>query len=88
MLFPVITSFLARVTVVIVCQKSGHSGDDVIMVVMNIQINFLLLFGAGVGYCIVQVLGHNIDLIIGHVHLKLLHFVYATRSNSHTRLFV
>ena len=56
---------------VVAGEKSGHLGDDVIMVVVYVEVNFLVVLRTRVDDVIVVLFRHEIDLILGQVRLKL-----------------
>ena len=73
-----IISFLAGMTVHRSRQKAGNGGNDIVMIIVKVQINSLLLIGTNLNKSVLMIFGHNINLIIGKVRLKLFDFIQST----------
>ena len=88
MLFLMIVGFVARVAIVNAGKKSRHFGDEVIMVVVHVQVNLLVFLWASVDDFIAVFFGHDTDLIIGKVGLKLFRLLESTRTKRHAGVLV
>ena len=88
MISQIIVGFLAGVAVHAPSQETGHAGDDVVMIVVEIEINSFLLFGTGIKDGILVFFGHDVDLVVGEIGLKLFDFVQSTGSEGDARLFM
>ena len=88
MIFVIIVCFFARMAIVVASEKSRHLGDDVIMVVVHIEVNLLPFLWTRIDDFIGVFFGHDIDLIIGQVRLKLFSFFNSARTKRHARALV
>ena len=83
MLFLIVVSLLARMAIVNAGEKSRHLGDDVIMIVVHVQVNLLVFLWTSIDDFIAVFFGHDTDLIIGKVGLKLFSLLESTRTKRH-----
>ena len=88
MIFMMIIGFVAGVAIVAAGQESRHPGDDVIMIVVHVEVNFLVFLKTTVNDIIVVLFRHDIDLIIGQVRLKLFGLVNPARTERHAGILV
>ena len=61
-------------------KKPQHLGNNVVMIIMKVQINSLFLIGTNINESVLMFLGHNTNLVIGKVRLKLFDFVQTART--------
>ena len=87
-LFLMIVGFLGRMAIVVAGEKSRHLGDDVIMIVVHVQVNLLVFLWTGIDDFIAVFFGHDTDLIIGQVRLKLFSFFNSARTKRYARILV
>ena len=69
--FVMIIGFLPGVAKVAAGEESRHLGDNVIMIVVHVEVNFLVFLRTTVNYIIAVLFRHDIDLTIGQVRLEL-----------------
>ena len=80
MTLPIIVRFLALVTVVCAGKETRHFRNPVVVIVVHVQVNLLVFLRTAVNNLLVVLFGHNINLILGQIRLKLLGFFDTTRT--------
>ena len=86
--FVMIIGFLAHVAKVAAGKESGHLGDNVIMIVVHVEVNFLVFLRTTVNDIIAVLFRHDIDLIIGQVRLELFGLFNPARPKRHASVLV
>jgi hypothetical protein len=69
-------------------KKPWHFGNNVVMIIVKIEINSLFLIGASINKSVLMIFGHNIDLVIGKVRLKLFDFIQSTGTQRNGSILV
>jgi hypothetical protein len=80
--------YLASMTVHTTSKKAGHSRNNIIMVIVEIQVNSFLLLGTRIKNGILMLFGNDVDLVVRKIGLKLFDFIHPTRSEENARFFV
>ena len=86
--FVMIIGFLAGVAIVAAAKESRHLGDDVIMIVVHVEVNLFVFLRTSVDDVIVVLFRHDIDLMLGQVHLEQFGLVNPTRTKRHAGVLV
>jgi hypothetical protein len=73
--FGIIVGFLTRITIHGSLQKPRHLGNKIAVAIVKVQIISPLLIGTDINESVLMFFGHNVDLVIGKVRLKLLDFI-------------
>ena len=86
--FVMIIGFLTRMAIVAAGEESRHLGDNVIMIVVHVEVNFLVFLRTTVNDIIAVLFLHDIDLIIAQVRLEQFCLFKPARTKRHARILV
>ena len=64
MMLPTVVGFLTTLATVIRCEKSGHFGNHVVVVVVHVEVNLLFFVWTSVDDFIVVFFGHDVNFVI------------------------
>ena len=88
MLLQMLVSLLTRMAIVVTGEKSGHLGNNVIVVIMHVEVNPLVFFRAGVDDFIAIFLAHNTDLVFAQVCLEQFGLLNPARTERHVSILM